>query len=695
MTFRRLAVSGIALAAAVPAFSQTYDLGTITLETETGGVVGNAVDLSTGSLMRFGGEIAETPRSVSIVTGQEIHERGAEDVEEALRYTTGVSPGQYGLDDRSDWYTIRGFSPTTFHDRLQARYGYYNDVKPETFLLDSIEVLRGPASGAYGNGEVGGIVNTKSKSAADWRGDNLVRLSFGDPRSAELGLDFGGDLGETGSLTWRVVGLLREATTQVDFSDDDAVAIAPSITWRPTADTELTLLYNHQKNDGSPLIQFASIYGTLYEAPNGRYLDDDLFVGEPSFDRFDAERDSLTLFADHRFDESWSVSGRARWLDAKAAYDHAWWAFDDYPTRYNDDGTIDRTVYSAENSLQTFTADAYATADWQAGGWDVTTIAGASYADSDYDSDTGYGAQIGPIDPFDPVYSGVTAFDIVDSPSSRVEEIGLYLQNKAVLNDRLHLDFGLRWGRIETEEGAATFSDDAVVASDDAVTGNLSVLYAFENGFAPYASYAESFRQEEVGEDAFGNAFDPTRGEQYEIGMKYQPRGTENLYTLAAFNLEKSNLTQADPENPGFQRQTGEASSQGIEMGAQSRIGDFRIDVNATFLDTDNVDGYEIATVPDRFGSLWVTWEPSAGRLAGLSAGLGLRHTGGKWDGTDTQRTPSNTLFDARLAYGFDRYEVALNVSNIEDDRYMSFCGTGECYFGESREVSLSLAARF
>ena len=692
---RRLAVSGLALLAAAPALAQDFDLGTIVVDAEAGGFVGSPVELSTGTLLKSGTDIAETPRSVSIVTAQDIYERGAADVEDALSYTTGVASHQFGLDDRSDWYTIRGFRPTTFHDGLQARYGFYNDSKPEPFLLNSIQVLRGPASGLYGNSEVAGVVNTESKTAANYTGENLVRLSYSDPRSAELGLDFGGSLNQAGTLSYRFVGLVREGETQVDFSQDDALAFAPSITWAPTPDTSLTLLYNRQRNDGSPLIQFASLFGTLKPAPNGRILEDDLFIGEPGFDKFESRQDSLTLFADHRISNIWSVTARARYLEGEANYNHAWWAFDNFPTRYNSDGTINRTFYRAENNLRTFTFDAYATADWGIGGWNMQTVFGANFADAEYDSDTGFGSEPRPIDPFNPEYTGAPEINITDSPANYVEEWGVYAQNRATLNDRLHLDFGLRYANIETGEATGTFRDSAVEADDDALSANFAVLYEFANGMAPYVSYAESFRQELAGSDVNGNPFEPTRGKQYELGLKYQPTGTNHLYSVALFDLEKSNLTIADPNNPGFQVQTGRATSQGLELSAQRQFGDFRIDASATFLDTENENGFEISNTPDRLASIWGTWAPSGGRFDGLTVGVGLRHSGEKWDGTDTQRTPAYTLVDARLAYQWDNYEAAVNVSNLGNKQHVTFCGTATCYFGKSRTVTVSLATKF
>ena len=87
--------------------------------------------------------ILETPRSVTVVTAQQMAEKGVANVVQALSYSAGVDAGQWGLDNRSDWSSIRGFAPTTYHDGLLSRYGWYNDTKPEAFLLDSVSVLRG------------------------------------------------------------------------------------------------------------------------------------------------------------------------------------------------------------------------------------------------------------------------------------------------------------------------------------------------------------------------------------------------------------------------------------------------------------------------------------------------------------------------------------------------------------------------
>ncbi|MCZ4260667.1 TonB-dependent siderophore receptor [Limimaricola sp. G21655-S1] len=695
MLLRRTAISICALMAAFPAAAQDIELDPITVEGEFEDTFfGDAIALDS-NVTKTGAPIALTPRAISVVTEAEMAERGAQDVEQALQYSAGVFAGEFGLDNRSDWYLVRGFRPATFHDGLAARYGYYNDTKPEPFLLSQIGVLRGPASGLYGNGEVGGVVNTSSKTSAE-NSENIARFQIGSHERRQVGLDVSHDLNGDGSLRSRIVALARDSETQVEHSRDDAFAIAPSITWEPQAGTKLTLLGNYQENQASPMIQFASRFGTLEPSPDGRFLDDSLFVGEPGFDRYDSESRGVTLLAEHRVSPVWSIDARARATRGEADYRHAWWAFDNFETnRYNSDGTINRTFYRAENELETFGADVTATAEYALGSINMQTLFGLSYNRGEYDSDTGYGEQIAPIDPFDPVYPGAPEIAVIDSPASTVEERGLYVQNRATFDGRLHLDTGLRYGEIETGETTGTFTSAVVNAEDNAVSGNVALLYAFDNGVSVYGSYAESFRQEVVGLDAVGDPFEPTRGEQYEVGMKYQPLGTNSLYSVALFDLTKSNLTIADTENPGFQIQTGEATVQGIELEAQTRWRDLRFDANFTMLDTENVDGNSIATVAETFGSGWVTYAPEVGRLAGWELGVGARFAGDREDGDGNGFVPDNTLYDARVAYGTDDYEVSLNLRNLTDDEHFTNCDLATCYFGEGRDISLTASVKF
>ena len=130
--------------------------------------------------------ILETPRSVSVVTQQQMQDRGVRSLAQALQYTPGVIGGSGGNDNRGDWTLIRGFEPTIFLDGMQSFFGYYNNIRPEPFLLSSIQVLKGPSAMLYGNGGAGGIVNESSK-LPDPTAPNIVELTFGNERLLPVG----------------------------------------------------------------------------------------------------------------------------------------------------------------------------------------------------------------------------------------------------------------------------------------------------------------------------------------------------------------------------------------------------------------------------------------------------------------------------------------------------------------------------
>ena len=81
--------------------------------------------------------------------------------------------------------------------------------------------------------------------------------------------------------------------------------------------------------------------------------------------------------------------------------------------------------------------------------------------------------------------------------------------------------------------------------------------------------------------------------------------------------------------------------------------------------------------------------------MAGWKLGAGMRYNGEAWDGASTYLTPSYTLYDAAVSYGRDNWLVSLNLRNLTDERYMTTCGSGACYFGEGRNVALTLTSKF
>ena len=89
--------------------------------------------------------------------------RGVITMNEALRYTPGVTADEFGVEPRFDWLEIRGFAAQTF--------GVYRDGmrfnslagKLDPFELESVEILKGPSSVLYGEVPPGGLINQVTK----------------------------------------------------------------------------------------------------------------------------------------------------------------------------------------------------------------------------------------------------------------------------------------------------------------------------------------------------------------------------------------------------------------------------------------------------------------------------------------------------------------------------------------------------
>jgi iron complex outermembrane receptor protein len=666
-------------------------------DTQNEGPLGPVIQQDSSMATKTDTPIVDTARSISVETRQQIQDKGFQRLEDAYMYTAGVHGGTAGFDSRGDWGSLRGFDmPVAYVDGLQyGNTGYYNFSLPAIEMLESVEILKGPASALYGMSSVGGIVNAVSKRPQE-ETMRRVAVEYGTFDRKQATIDMTGKLDESGKILGRVVALVRDAETQVDYSKNDAVLFAPSITLRPDADTDVTILARYQKTDNTPDIQFLAQAGTLDPAPNGQKLSTGTFIGEPDLNRMDSIDQSVTLDAKRRIDDVWSLRGILRYSHSASHLDQAYWSYyGTQPDRYEPSGEIYRDFYKQNGATYMWVGDLNATAKFTTGPVDHQVLMGASYSNVKFDNDYNQCVPgdpsgcyiVGTIDPFNPTFTGVPAFDVVDNPTNTFKQTGVYVQDQATLLERIVLTGGLRWDKFDATDPYGGGSND-----DHDVTYNASLLYKFDAGFSPYASYAESFLQESYGSTVSGETFKPTHGKQYEVGLKYQPPGTASLFTLALFDIAKSNILTEDPMNPGFSIQGGEAKSRGVELEAQTVVRDFYFEGNYTYLDTENEFGAPIDYTARHQASGWVTWRPQ-GELQGFKLGGGIRYIGRSiYGGT---YAPSNTLGDAMIGYETADWDLALNARNVTDRIYVATAGYGSGFYGQRRTVVLALSRNF
>lgn len=635
--------------------------------------------------------IIETPQSISVITRDRIRDQGSLTLQDSLRYVSGMRGEAYGFDSRGDSALVRGTSPGIFLDGLQKGVGYYNNTRTDPFTLERIEVLKGPSSMLYGQSPVGGLLNLVSKRPqAEQR--NELQLQYGSFDRKQIAFDSTGPLDENGTLLYRVVAIQRDSDSQVDHTKDNRLLFMPSLTWRPNEQFEWTLMANVQKDDSGTTSGFLPHRGTVLGAPYGE-IGSDRFVSEPGFDEYDAEQKALTSLMSWRLDDTWTLRQNLRWQKSKVSYQTMYgWP----PVLAADDRTVNRVYSVSKPEVTIWTADHQAESRFDTGALQHTLLLGVDYQHSVTDARSAFGMAT-PLDYYAPVYGGFdpSVVNLSDDPQQRVSQQGLYVQDQVRYQNWL-MTLGLRkdWADTRVEDGARQ--------EDDAVTGRVGLTYLFDNGVAPYISYSESFAPIIGLNPETLQSYKPLEGEQWELGVKYQPPGSNTLLTAAIFDLREKNRQVFGNAARGS-AQAGETQVKGLELeGLVEVTPEWDLIATYTYLDSEVLEGEpgqrgaRIESVPEHMASMWTQHRFSIAGISGFSAGAGVRYVGASWDGTDSLKTPSTTLFDAMLGYAYQDWSFTLNATNLEDETYYTTClSRGDCFTGNRRTVVATASYSF
>lgn len=639
--------------------------------------------------------LMETPQSISVVTSALFTDRGARNLQETLRYSAGVTADAWGLDTRGDASTIRGLDPVQYVDGMRRLYNFSPMARPEVYGLERVEVLRGPSSMLYGAGAAGGIINAISKRPAFQDGGE-IGLQLGNFDRKQLQGDITGPLGDSGNVAGRLVGVIRDSGMQTDEIDDDRIYLAPSITWRGER-SNLTVLASYQRDETASSQQFLPVAATL-KAPPGRRLDPSTFLGDKDFDKLDARVASATVLFDHAFNDVMTWRSNLRYIDSKTDFREIFPdTYSNPENPFNEDGTLNRLTYGVKPENRILTADNSLQFDFATGAFRHLVLAGLDYTDFREESSTFSGATT-PIDPYNPVSTGVVVPAYTPLPDQRSTQIGAYAQDQIRWADRVTVVLGARRDRVVSEtQGLAD-------QTDYETTYRIGVIGDVGANVSPYISYTESFLPV-LGQDVYGNPFVPMRGDQIETGVKWQP-SRNAMFTAAIYRITDTNRQTNDPENVLNVVQTGEIESKGFELeGAYVFDNDFTVtasyshsEAEVTQSNTTWQVGRRLDDTPQDLASVWLAKGFQVGDDMRLRAGLGGRYVGSTVSASEftSIRTPSYALADAMLELQMPDWVFALNVTNLFDKEYFAPCRYfGDCFSGNTRTVVGTATYRF
>lgn len=644
--------------------------------------------------------LSRIPQSVSVVGRQELEDRGVvTKVDEALRYTPGVTAEPYGSDPDTDWLYIRGFQATqtgVFLDGLTLFSYGFGGFQVDAFMLERTEVLRGPASALYGGSNPGGIVNMVSRRPVDVP-FGYVEAGVNNFGNVFTGVDVGAPLGEDGVWSYRLTAKAAGGDNYTDYSNDKRGFVLPQITYSPDDRTRITayalvsaLDQVHTSNG------FLPYEGTVVDAGFGR-IDRKAFFGEPDIDDGHYEQYMVGYEASHALENGWTLTSNGRfghlYKHEQGPYPYGYVGGVATPPDY----LLNRIGFEATSHVNAFAMDNRAQRTFTTGVAEHDFVAGLDYKYYQLDHvQACCGAT--PISAVDPVY-GVPQganFVYLDQDLTQ-QQTGLYAQDQIAVGKWI-ATVNARYDYVSTDSDATVGT--SYDSTDSAVSGRAGLAYEMDNGVTPYIS-AATFFNPVIGVNPDMGAFEPEDGVQYEAGVKYQPDFVDGLFTAAVFQLTKDNVVTAIP-GTFLQDQLGQVRSTGVELEGKVNVnenlslvsGYTYVDLEITEDPDSNLVGNTPFLVPNSTASLWADYTITQGTLSGLGFGAGVRYVGKSWaDNENLYRVPSATVFDAAVRYRINDWQASLNVSNLADKEYVRGCGGyNVCGYGDPRTITFKIS---
>lgn len=641
--------------------------------------------------------LARTPQTINVVPASQIASQGATTVAQALRYTPGIVTEYRGTSNLHDETFVRGFGYVPrFVDGLIFGSGSFGQMDP--WMLDRVELVKGPASVLYGQANPGGLINMTTKTA---NGERVreVQLTTGNRSRAGLAFDFGDKLSET--VDWRLVGTGWQVDTQENGLKQRRFALAPSLRFTPTDSTTITVTALLQNEPDAGFRNFREAAGTLYPTVNGDFIPGDFLVSDPAWQRSTRNTQMMGTEVEHDLGVNTTLRARARISDIDTDYRTLTWG-----SLGTDGVTISRTASGGTDRLRQAVADLSVEHRFQTGTAQHTLLAGIDYQDSRRDYQWGFDFSVPSIDWTNPVY-GYDDFDLSERASSTrtdSRQTGLYLQDQIEIGN-WDLVAGLRLDDFDISV-RDNLTDSTTDFTDQATTGRIGALYTFANGVAPYISYSTSF--EPVTESSgTSTPFDPTEAEQVELGVKWASNDGRFFAQAAVFDLTQTGVLVYNYETFGYD-QIGEIQSKGLELEGRAELGNgWSLIGSAAWLDAEVTEtsnaadlGKTPARLPERTAALWAKYTADAG----YDVALGVRYIGAsQGDSANTFEVPSTTLYDLAVGYDFGKLSPAyeglrgqINVQNLTDEFYAASCASAyACFVGMERTVTASINYKF
>ncbi|MEH2466265.1 TonB-dependent siderophore receptor [Nostoc sp.] len=606
--------------------------------------------------------LRDIPQSIQVIPQQVIKDQGITRIVDAVRNVSGTQIGG-GYGNLFGEVRIRGFGAGALVD------GFNGLLPANGANIEQVEVLKGPASVLFGEGDPGGLVNYVTKKPLN---NPYYSASFtaGSYDYYNPAIDLSGPLTTDKKLLYRLNVSYENSGSYRDYIENDILYISPVLSYKISDATTLDFAYEYLNSKQGFDRGFSpeAIYLTLPRNRNLAQPDD--------FSNTESHRLALTL--NQQFGENWRLRSRF-----SAQFDQGGEKVTQIGNPLLEDGrTLPRQQFGdGPNYTQTYALQTNLIGKFNTGAIAHQLLLGLDWGRNTSNYSNGYNVDFPSIDIFQPNYDVPLPERVYTRGNSANNSIGIYLQDQVTLLPNLKLVIGGRYDYFDTssENFSVTDEPQKSSANSEAFSPRVGIVYQPIEPISLYASYNRSFISNLGTLKAGRIQIEASHGTQYEVGIRAELLDKRLSANLAAYDIAKTNIPTTDPNNDQFSIAIGEVKSRGIELDVAGEVLPGWKVIASGFLNDAYVskgyaglpEGRHLTNAPYQGASFWTTYEFQKGNLQGLQFGAGLFFKGDRTANIDDPFTlPSYVTTDALISYKRDNWRAALNFKNIFNVKY-------------------------
>jgi iron complex outermembrane recepter protein len=376
---------------------------------------------------------------------------------------------------------------------------------------------------------------------------------------------------------------------------------------------------------------------------------------------------------------------------------------------------IDRGATLITHDHRFWSQRAHLAFDGAVGGMRNRFTAGFEVGHTDFFTRRRFGASPS-VDPFTFTHGAFPAdtsanFATRQDVTAGTDQMAFFAENALNLSDEWLVVAGIRYDNLTLDRRVVNVTSSAVQTYGQKyhpISWRVGTVYSITPKVQLFAQYNRAVTPLSglLFLSAANAAFNLTRGESYEAGVKASFANDRLELTASAFHIRQDDILTRDPANPAVVFQGGSQVSKGVELSLNwAATDELKVAFSGTLLDAKferlveagGIDrtGNRPPNVPQRLADVVVTYAPKALPITLTGS---VRHNGGFFtENANRVKVNAFTTVDAAISWNADFGTLTLRGRNLTDKFYADWSGyaSGLVFVGAPRSFEVSLGKKF